>query len=141
MIDNNRNMKRNVKKMRKKMKKVVIEQVWRCCLYAIDISLTSLISPSCGISFSVFFVYFLMIKFSFNTAYWHRKYHSGTICKGVSNPQSSKALSVCEKEEIPRMLRKWRAVLISTEEKTESIWKRIWMDWMNSWKIRRIWRK
>ena len=38
---------------------------------------------------------------AFNIAYWHRKYHSGTICKGVSNPQSSKALSVCEKEEIP----------------------------------------
>ena len=52
------------------------------------------------------FVYFLMIKFSFNIAYWHRKYHSGTICKGVSNPQSSKALSVCEKEEIPKWV--WR---------------------------------
>ena len=36
---------------------------------------------------------------AFNIAYWHRKYHSGTICKGVRNPQSSKALSVCEKEE------------------------------------------
>ena len=35
-----------------------------------------------------------------------RKYHSGTICKGVSNPQSSKALSVCEKEEIPKWV--WR---------------------------------
>ena len=35
-------------------------------------------------------------------AYWHRKYHSGTICKGVSNPQTSKALSGCEKEEIPK---------------------------------------
>ena len=22
---------------------------------------------------------------AFNIAYWHRKYHSGTICKGVSN--------------------------------------------------------
>ena len=30
---------------------------------------------------------------AFNIAYWHRKYHSGTICKGVSNPQTSKALS------------------------------------------------
>ena len=39
---------------------------------------------------------------AFNIAYWHRKYHSGTICKGVRNPQSSKALSVCEKEEIPK---------------------------------------
>ena len=38
----------------------------------------------------------------FNIAYWHRKYHSGTICKGVSNPQTSKALSGCEKEEIPK---------------------------------------
>ena len=26
---------------------------------------------------------------AFNIAYWHRKYHSGTICKGVSNPQTS----------------------------------------------------
>jgi len=39
---------------------------------------------------------------AFNIAYWHRKYHSGTICKGVSNPQTSKALSGCEKEEIPK---------------------------------------
>ena len=30
---------------------------------------------------------------AFNIAYWHRKYHSGTICKGVSNPQTSNALS------------------------------------------------
>ena len=36
---------------------------------------------------------------AFNIAYWHRKYHSGTICKGVSNPQTSNALSGCEKEE------------------------------------------
>ena len=28
-----------------------------------------------------------------------RKYHSGTICKGVSNPQTSNALSGCEKED------------------------------------------
>ena len=26
---------------------------------------------------------------AFNIAYWHRKYHSGTICKGVRNPQTS----------------------------------------------------
>merc|ERR1712187_780978 len=30
---------------------------------------------------------------AFNIAYWHRKYHSGTICKGVSNAQASNALS------------------------------------------------
>jgi len=42
----------------------------------------------------------------FKIAYWDRKYHSGTICKGVSNPQSSNALSECEKEEIPKAL--WR---------------------------------
>ena len=29
---------------------------------------------------------------AFNIAYWHRKYHSGTICKGVSNPQASNVL-------------------------------------------------
>jgi hypothetical protein len=39
---------------------------------------------------------------AFNIAYWHRKYHSGTICKGVSNPQASNALSGCEKEENPK---------------------------------------
>merc|ERR1712204_68564 len=43
---------------------------------------------------------------AFNIAYWHRKYHSGTICKGVSNPQTSNALSGCEREEIP----KWKDV-------------------------------
>merc|ERR1739842_66353 len=31
---------------------------------------------------------------AFKIAYWHRKYHSGTICKGVSNAQASKALSL-----------------------------------------------
>merc|ERR1712206_24927 len=30
---------------------------------------------------------------AFKRAYWHRKYHSGTICKGVSNAQASNALS------------------------------------------------
>ena len=39
---------------------------------------------------------------AFKIAYWHRKYHSGTICKGVRNPQTSNALSGCEKEEIPK---------------------------------------
>ena len=43
---------------------------------------------------------------AFNIAYWHRKYHSGTICKGVTNPQTSNALSGCEKEEIPKLI--WR---------------------------------
>jgi len=35
---------------------------------------------------------------AFNIAYWHRKYHSGTICKGVTNPHTSNALSGCDKE-------------------------------------------
>merc|ERR1711982_162778 len=39
---------------------------------------------------------------AFNIAYWHRKYHSGTICKGVSNAQASNALSGCEREETPK---------------------------------------
>jgi hypothetical protein len=39
---------------------------------------------------------------AFNIAYWHRKYHSGTICKGVSNPLTSKALSGCEREDTPK---------------------------------------
>jgi len=34
----------------------------------------------------------------------HREqvWDSGTICKGVSNPQTSNALSGCENEEIPK---------------------------------------
>merc|ERR1711975_184297 len=39
---------------------------------------------------------------AFKIAYWHRKYHSGTICKGVSNAQASNALSGCERVEIPK---------------------------------------
>ena len=27
---------------------------------------------------------------AFNIAYWHRKYHSGTICKGVSKQKREK---------------------------------------------------
>ena len=41
---------------------------------------------------------------AFNIAYWHRKYHSGTICKGVSKEQTSNALSGCDKEEIPKLV-------------------------------------
>ena len=41
---------------------------------------------------------------AFNIAYWHKKYHSGTICKGVSNPHASNALSGCEKEENPDVI-------------------------------------
>merc|ERR1711976_745706 len=39
---------------------------------------------------------------AFKRPYWHRKYHSGTICKGVSNAQASNTLSGCEREEIPK---------------------------------------
>ena len=39
---------------------------------------------------------------AFNIAFWHKKYHSGTVCKGVSNPHASNALSGCEKEEKPK---------------------------------------
>ena len=38
---------------------------------------------------------------AFNIAFWHKKYHSGTICKGVSNQHASNALSGREKEENP----------------------------------------
>ena len=41
---------------------------------------------------------------AFNIAYWHKKYHSGTICKGVSNLHASNALSGCEKEENPEVI-------------------------------------
>ena len=34
----------------------------------------------------------------FNIEYWHRKYHSGTICKGVNDGETSNALSGCEKD-------------------------------------------
>jgi len=37
---------------------------------------------------------------AFRIAYWHRKYHSGTICTGVINAQASNALSGCESEEM-----------------------------------------
>ena len=36
-----------------------------------------------------------LLGIAFNIAYWHKKYHSGTICKGVSNPHTSNALSRC----------------------------------------------
>ncbi len=39
---------------------------------------------------------------SFKIVYWKRKYHSGTICKGVNNPQTSNALKESDKEEIPK---------------------------------------
>ena len=47
---------------------------------------------------------------AFNIAYWHRKYHSGTICKGVSKEQTSNALSGCDKEEIPKLV--WRRYIV-----------------------------
>jgi len=40
---------------------------------------------------------------AFKIAYWDRKYHSGTICKGVSKGQGSNALSGCERVEIPKL--------------------------------------
>ena len=39
---------------------------------------------------------------AFSIAYWHKKYHSGTICKGVSTPHASTAFTGCEKEEKPK---------------------------------------
>jgi hypothetical protein len=39
---------------------------------------------------------------AFNMLYWQRKYHSGTMCKGVKNAQASKALSGCDKVDIPK---------------------------------------
>ena len=56
---------------------------------------------------------------AFNIAYWHRKYHSGTICKGVTNPQTSNALSGCEKEEIPKWVwRRYRQLIIRKPKKS-----------------------
>jgi len=31
---------------------------------------------------------------AFKIAYWHRKYHSGTICKGVSNSRNGNLLMI-----------------------------------------------
>ena len=44
---------------------------------------------------------FLLGK-AFKIAYCQRKYHSGTICKGVRNPQAEDAFIECDKEEIPK---------------------------------------
>ena len=44
---------------------------------------------------------------AFNIAYWHKKYNSGSICKGVSNPHASNALSGCAKKENPFLLVEW----------------------------------
>ena len=56
---------------------------------------------------------------AFNIAYWHRKYHSGTICKGVRNPQTSNALSGCEKEEIAKLIsRKYRQLMKKKPQKS-----------------------
>jgi len=43
---------------------------------------------------------------AFSIAYWHRKYHSGTICNGVRNAQASNALSGCDNEDRPKLV--WR---------------------------------
>ena len=81
---------------------------------------------------------------AFNIAYWHRKYHSGTICKGVSNPQTSKALSGCEKEEIPKWVwRRYRQRIrmkpkksfwkMKGKELSGSSWKTFWLTLVFSW--------
>mgnify|MGYP006137320365 FL=1 len=63
-----------------------------------------------------------LLGIAFNIAYWHRKYHSGTICKGVSNGQTSNALSGCEKEEIPKWVWKRYSKRIKMKPK-KSLWK------------------
>jgi hypothetical protein len=56
---------------------------------------------------------------AFNIAYWHRKYHSGTICKGVTNAQASNALSGCEREETPKWTwRKYRQLITRKPKKS-----------------------
>ena len=63
-----------------------------------------------SVSYLLLFLYSFIPLFlysfitAFNIAYWHKKYHSGTICKGVSNPHASNALSGCEKEENPKCI-------------------------------------
>ena len=41
-----------------------------------------------------------LLGIDFNIPYWHRKYHSGTICKGVINGLVSNELSGCDKVDI-----------------------------------------
>ena len=36
-------------------------------------------------------------------AYWHRKYHSGTICNGVTKAHASSALSGCDSVANPKL--------------------------------------
>jgi len=56
---------------------------------------------------------------AFNIAYWHRKYHSGTICKGVINAQASNALSGCESEEKPKLTwRKYKNIITINPNKS-----------------------
>jgi hypothetical protein len=43
-----------------------------------------------------------LLGIAFNTAYKDKKYHSGTICKGVTNPLTSTLLSGCDKLNIPK---------------------------------------
>ena len=47
---------------------------------------------------------------AFNIAYWHRKYHSGTICKGVNNVETSDALSGCENIKIKKLF--WNKIIL-----------------------------
>jgi len=59
---------------------------------------------------------------AFNIAYWQRKYHSGTMCNGVSNVQASNALSECEKEDTPKWV--WKRYRQRTRIKpNKSLWK------------------
>ncbi len=70
---------------------------------------------------------------AFNIAYWHKKYHSGTICKGVSNPHASNALSGCEKEEKPKCIcRRYRQRINMFPVQAQGM-KSIWKGWNSSW--------
>lgn len=40
----------------------------------------------------------------FKIEYWHKKYHSGRICKGVSKELACKELSGCDKDVIPKYI-------------------------------------
>jgi len=45
-----------------------------------------------------------LLGIAFSIAYWIRKYHSGTICKGVTKAHASSALSGCDNAEIPKLI-------------------------------------
>jgi hypothetical protein len=59
---------------------------------------------------------------AFNIAYWIKKYHSGTICAGVTKGFASKELSGCDSTNNPNVhWKKYRAITKNNENTSFSI--------------------